>query len=58
MLHSACLSHAGKRYGGEAKMNDFRMRAQPFLAMFMLLVAMLVAGIVLGISAAPIFTAG
>lgn len=39
-------------------MNDFRIRAQPFLAMFMLLVAMLVAGIVLGISAAPIFTAG
>ncbi len=35
--------------------DDFRMSPQPFLAMFMLLVAMLVAGIVLGISAAPLF---
>jgi len=38
-------------------MSDFRLRAQPFLTMFMLLVAMVVAGIVLGVSAAPLFSA-
>ena len=47
---------ASGQQDGEAKMNDdYRMSPQPLLAMFMLLVAMLVAGIVLGISAAPLF---